>query len=126
VAAAFLLVWVNGAVGFLGDEDNPANLMFFGVIGIAIVGSFLGKFEARGMMYAMSTALAAQLLAGTIALALGLGAPGFDGIYEVAVGTSLFGGLWFVAAWLFGRAAAAEAPMQQARSYPPFTWRSHQ
>ena len=43
VAAAFLLVWVNLAVGFLGDEGNPANLMFLGVIGVAVAGSLVAR-----------------------------------------------------------------------------------
>ncbi|TPW04395.1 MAG: hypothetical protein FD125_1182, partial [bacterium] len=38
VAAGVLLIWVNGAVGLLGDEGNPANLMFAGVIAIAVLG----------------------------------------------------------------------------------------
>ena len=48
IAAIFLLVWVNGAVGFLGDEDNPANLMFGGVILVAVVGSVFLGFHASG------------------------------------------------------------------------------
>ena len=35
----FLLVWVNIAVGFLGNENNPANLMFFGLLGLTLVGA---------------------------------------------------------------------------------------
>src|SRR5690606_30455725 len=32
VLVSFLLVWINAAVGVIGDEDNPANLLFFAVI----------------------------------------------------------------------------------------------
>ena len=32
LAAAFLLFWVNAAVGIIGDEGNPANLMYIGVL----------------------------------------------------------------------------------------------
>ena len=35
IATAFLLIWVNVAVGFLGDEGNPANLMFVAVLWVA-------------------------------------------------------------------------------------------
>ena len=58
VAAIFLLIWVNGAVGFLGDEDNPANLMFGGVILVAVVGSVFLGFQPRGMARAMFAAAA--------------------------------------------------------------------
>ena len=51
VAAVILLVWVNGAVGFLGDEGNPANLLFAGVIAVAVIGAVVARFpppEWRG------------------------------------------------------------------------------
>ena len=30
-AAGLILVWINGAVGLIGSEDNPANLLYGGV-----------------------------------------------------------------------------------------------
>jgi hypothetical protein len=109
VAAAFLLIWVNGAVGFLGDEDNPANLMFFGVLAIAALGSVLARFHAGGMARAMLVTAAAQILVGAIALAAGLGSPGAAGIYEAVMGTSVFAALWLLSAGLFHRAAGRAA-----------------
>ena len=38
LAAAFLIIWINGAVGIIGDEDNPANLMFGAVLAVALLG----------------------------------------------------------------------------------------
>lgn len=109
IAAIFLLVWVNGAVGFLGDEDNPANLMFGGVILVAVVGSVFLGFHASGMAKAMFAAAAAQVLAGVIGLAGGFASPGADGLYEVAMGTTLFGSMWLVSAGLFRKAAEQQA-----------------
>ena len=105
VAAAFGLIWVNGAVGFLGNEDNPANLMFFGVIAVAVAGSALSGFKAAGTASAMFAAAAAQASVGVIALALKMGSTGNDGLYEVVLGTSLFGALWLISGGLFRRAA---------------------
>ena len=34
LAAALLLVWMNLAVGIIGSEDNPANLMYVGVLAV--------------------------------------------------------------------------------------------
>src|ERR687896_2261411 len=45
LAAAFLLFWVNGAVGVIGSEDNPANVMYFGVLAIAIIGAIIARFR---------------------------------------------------------------------------------
>lgn len=108
IAATVLLVWVNGAVGFLGDEGNPANLMFAGVIAIAILGSVLAGFKARGMAWAMFAAAAAQAVICVVALAFGLGSEGNAGLYEALMGTTVFAALWLVSGGLF-RKAAGEA-----------------
>jgi hypothetical protein len=104
VLACFLLVWVNGAVGLLGDEGNPANLMFGGVIAVAAIGAAMARFRPVGMARAMVAAAAAQVLAGAVGLGAGWASPGYDGLYEVVLGTTLFGGLWLVAAALFAQA----------------------
>jgi hypothetical protein len=116
VMASFLLVWVNGAVGFLGNEDNPANLMFFGVIAIAVTGSVFAGFRAAGMARAMFTAAAAQVLVAAIALVWDLGSPGVAGIYEAVMGTTLFASMWLVSSGLFRAAARREARAMQPAS----------
>ncbi len=100
------LVWVNGAVGFLGNEDNPANLMFLGVIAIAVVGSVFVRFKAAGLARVMAGVALAQLLAGIIGYSAGWASSGIAGLYEVAMGTSLFGSMWLVSAGLFHWAAS--------------------
>ena len=109
VAAAFLLVWVNGAVGFLGDEGNPANLMFLGGIMVAIAGAVIVRARPAGMAQVLLVTAAAQLLAGIIGFAAGWASPGRQGIYEVVMGTTLFTSLWLVSAFLYSRAARAGA-----------------
>ena len=97
VLTGLLQAWINLAVGVIGSEDNPANLIYAAVIAVALLGALLARFEPRGMARAMAAAGAAQLLAFAIALAAGLG---FTGPITI-----LFTGLWLVAAWLFRRAA---------------------
>lgn len=104
LATAFLLVWINGAVGIIGNEDNPANLMFLGVIAIAITGSIVARFKAYGMARAMVMAAAAQALVGVVALVYRLGAnepPFYPGVLILIFG---FCGPWLLSAWLFRRA----------------------
>src|SRR5205085_1358181 len=60
IVTAFLTVWVNLAVGMLGSERNPANLLFGGVLAIALVGALLARFRPRGMARAMQAAATAQ------------------------------------------------------------------
>ena len=105
VTACFLLLAVNLSVGFLGSEANGANLMFVGVIAVAIGGSIVARFRGPGMARAMLATAIAQIVVGAIGLAARLGSAGYHGVYEAVLGTSLFGGLWVASAWLFDKAA---------------------
>ena len=49
LGTALLLVWLNLAVGLIGDEKNPANLMYVGVLAIGVVGAIAARLEPRGM-----------------------------------------------------------------------------
>lgn len=109
LGAAMLLVLVNLAVGFLGSEGNLANLLFAGVLAVAGAGAMLARGRAAGLTRAMLATALAQALAAALALAAGWASPGAHGLYEVALGTTLFTGLWLLAAWLFARASAGRA-----------------
>lgn len=89
VIGALLTIWVNGAVGMIGSEDNPYNLLFLGVPLLALIGSVAARFRAAGMALAMVAAAAAQAALGT----LGLSADPRGGMFSVA-----FAGLWLLAA----------------------------
>lgn len=105
LGTTFLLIWINGAVGMIGDEDNPANLMFLVVILIAIAGAIGARFEARGMARAMIVAAAAQMLVMLIVIANRLGAaepPFYPALPLMLTGFAL---PWLLSAWLFARAA---------------------
>ena len=97
LAAAFILVWGNLAVGMIGSEDNPVNLMFFGVLVVGIVGAIAARFRPRGMARALVATALAQVLAAVIAL---IGGFGFAGPLTV-----FFAALWLASAWLFRKAA---------------------
>ena len=68
LAAAFLLVWVNGAVGIIGNEGNPANLMYFGVLAVGVIGALIARFQPHGMARALCATAFAQMLVPVIAL----------------------------------------------------------
>jgi hypothetical protein len=97
VIAAFLTIWINGAVGMIGSEDNPYNLLFLGVLVIALVGAVLARFQAAGMMRASAVAAAAQLA---------LGAAGLASDTRGAVMSMLFAGIWLLAVAAFRNAAS--------------------
>lgn len=106
LAAVFLLIWVNGAVGIIGDEDNPWNLMFGGVIAVALVGAIVARFEAAAMARAMALAAVAQALVAAIALVAGLGALDPPGPAGIAAINGFFFALWALSAALFRKASA--------------------
>lgn len=94
--AAFLVVWVNGAVGFIGSENNDANLMYFGVLAVGIVGALIARFESPGMARAMIATTGAQVLAFVVALAAGWGVTWLV--------TVIFSALWLGSALMFRNA----------------------
>ncbi len=102
VAAAFILVWMNLAVGIIGNEDNPANLMFGGVLAVGIIGAVNARFQPQGMARALMTTASAQALVGVIALAMGS--------VEVFVLAAFFAALWLTSAWLLRKAAREQVP----------------
>ena len=105
VVAAFILIWMNLAVGIIGSEDNPANLMYGGVLAVAILGALLVRFEPGGMARALAATAIAQALVGVIALIAGLGSTGANWPRVIVVLTGFFAALWLISAWLFRKAA---------------------
>jgi hypothetical protein len=102
VAAAFILVWMNLAVGIIGSEDNPANLMYAGVLAVGAIGAVIARFRPHGMARAMVATALAQALVAVIALITGFG-------YTLIL-TGFFVALWLTSARLFRKAARERAP----------------
>jgi len=44
-----IIVWINGAVGITGSENNPANLLYGGVLVVGIIGAFYRVAVARSV-----------------------------------------------------------------------------
>jgi len=102
LATAFFLVWVNLAVGIIGSEGHPANLLFGGVLAVGLVAAAIGRFRPRGMVRALQATAVAQAAVVPVALALGEG--------RGAILCAAFVGAWLAAGWLFGRAARDAVP----------------
>ena len=113
VVAAFVLVWMNLAVGVIGSEDNPANLMYGGVLATGIFGAFLARFRSKGMARALTATALAQVLVGMIALIAGLGSTGANWPRVIVVLTGLFASLWLASAWLFRKAAREQGAAEE-------------
>ncbi len=109
VVAAFILIWMNLAVGIIGSEDNPANLMYAGVLAVAVLGGLTVRFQPHGMTHVLVATALAQALVGIIALSAGLGSTGANWPQVIVVLTGGFSALWLLAAWLFRKAAREPA-----------------
>jgi hypothetical protein len=108
LAAALLIIWINLAVGIIGTEDNPANLIYIGVLAVGIIGAIIARFQPHGMSRALFATALAQALVAVIALIAGLGYPA-SGPSEIVILNGFFIALWVGSAWLFRNAARKQA-----------------
>ena len=101
-ATGLILVWINAAVGIIGD--GPVNLMYLGVLTIGFIGALIARFEPRGMALVLFATAMTQALVPVIALVVWM--PDFSpGVVPVFVLNAFFVTLWAVSALLFRHAA---------------------
>jgi hypothetical protein len=106
LAAAFLLVWINAAVGIIGSEQEDVNLLYGSVLAVGLVGAIVARFRPAGMARAMAATGLAQASVPVIASTFGSGATVSVWSAEVLVLTGFFAAMWLLSAWLFRKAAA--------------------
>lgn len=90
VIGMFLMVFANLAVGIVGGEDNPINLIFLLIPIIGVAGAAFARFRAAGM--ARSLEIVAVVQAGTLLIAW----PGAKTVELLAM--ALFAAIWLAAA----------------------------
>lgn len=105
LAAALFLVWLILALGLIGAEGDPADLMYGGVLAIGIGGAIVARFQPRGMALALSATALAQALVAVIALVAGKHRAEATSVAELLGLNGMFVVLFAGAAWLFRRAA---------------------
>jgi hypothetical protein len=104
LAAACILVWLSLGVGIIGADGDPANLMYFGVLAVAIIGAMLARLRPHGMARALFATALAQAAVAAIALIARLGLP-YSGPAEIVLLNGFFIACFAGSAWLFRRAA---------------------
>lgn len=118
VFTALLLVWMNLAVGLIGSEDNPANLLYAGVLVVGFAGVLLSQFKPRGMSRALFLTALAQALVPFIAMLIWK--PPLSNVEEslgvlgVVVLNMVFVVLWGVSGWLFWKVAGEDVTLQNS------------
>lgn len=104
LVAGFGLLVVNGAVGLVGAEDEPHNLLLGVVLLVAICGSVVAQVKPPIMAKAMMAAALTHIVISVALLVRAGGMSDGDARMEV-VGLSVFAGMWLASAWLFRSAA---------------------
>ena len=106
VVAAFLMAWVSLAVGIIGPEDNPLNLMYVGVYAVGFIGALVARYRARDMVRALLATAAVQALVAAVATVAAFtgGHGGIEVLRQPAL-NGFFVAMWLVSALLLHRAA---------------------
>lgn len=108
LATTFLLIWINGAVGIIGDSG--INMLYAGVPLIGILGALAASFRPHGMAKALFGMAVTQAVIPVAALVIN--EPDFSpGVVEVFILNSVFVALFAGSGLLFVRAGK-----QQSRS----------
>ena len=106
IGSGFLLVWIDLAVGVIGSEDDPANLLFAGVLITAFVGSIAARLQPRKMARAMYATAVVQALIGVYAA--------FGPHLEAVALCLVFAGIWVVSGRLFAHADRGPPDLRRA------------
>ena len=102
---SFLSFWFTGAVGIIGNEAEDSNMLFLGVIAIALAGSIIARFRPAGMAVAMVVAAVAQAAVPVAASIIGDSTMAAIWAPEVIILTLGFTALWLTSARLFRKVA---------------------
>jgi len=107
---AFLLFWVNGAVGIIGNEGQQANLLYGAVYIVGLIGSFLSRFKSKGMARTLFVAALVQMLVPLVAIFIWSPATisWSPGVLAVFVLNGFFAMLFLISALLFNHASVSE------------------
>lgn len=97
----FFLIWSNLAVGLIGSENNEFNLLYFLVIGVGVMGAFIARFKAIGLMFTLFAMAASQVVITIAALFTGMAEVPESSVYEILTVNGFFITLFVVAAMLF-------------------------
>ena len=101
LVAGFALGWSN--MVHVADSENPANLIYYSVLGVGAVGACLARLKARGLaltLFAMAATLA------VIAVTLPSGAPP-ELARNMAIGHGVLAALFTASGLLFRHASLA-------------------
>ena len=108
ILGAFLMVWVNLAVGIIGNTGHPANLMYMAVIAFGALAAIVVRFEPARMAGVLFFMVLAQAVVALVTVFAGLEGPS-NPLHPHRIFNGLLIGMWAGSAWLFRKASRAPA-----------------
>lgn len=101
LGTTLVMIWANLAVGLIGSGPHWGNLMYLGVIAVAVTGSWLSRFSPRGMERSMYAASLSLVLLALIALLAKIDAYPGSSVMEIIAVNGFFALLYLFAGALF-------------------------
>lgn len=105
ILGIFLLIWINLAVGIIGDEGNDANWMFLALPVVAIAGALASRFRASGMARTLFAMAGVEVLIAAVAIFGKLGIEGPIWPRDVLGVTVILTAIWLLSGALYRHSA---------------------
>jgi len=104
LVAGFAMGW--STMVRMSETENPANLVYFGVLTVGAVGAWLARLEARGMALALFAMAAGLAVVGVISVLVSPDVPS-GGVPSMALMHGVFVALFTASGLLFRHASVA-------------------
>lgn len=101
LGTCLMLVWASLAVGIVGAEDDPADLMYIGVLAVGAAGAAFARLRPAGMSRTLVAMALVQMLVGGVAILAGEHRDPASSVPEILILNAFFAALFLGAASLF-------------------------
>jgi len=105
LGTALLLVLGVSAMGVIGAEGDPFDLLYIAVLAVGLIGAVLVRFRPEGMVLVLVAMAVTQALIALIGLAIGKQDVPVSSVAEILYLNGFFVALFLGSAWLFRHAA---------------------
>ncbi len=96
VAGCFFTLWFTGAVGIIGNEDNPLNQMYLLMVGLIAIGAVVSRGKPMPLAHVAGFAAGTEIVIAAIAMANGYN------IWPISIG---FAAMFLASSLQFRKAA---------------------
>lgn len=108
LGAVLLLGWGVAAMGVIGAEGDPFDLLYIAVLAVGVVGALVARFQPQGMVRVLVAMAVAQAVIAVTALLMGKHEVPVSSVAEILGLNAFFAALFVGSAWLFQRAARSQ------------------